>query len=259
MVFYVALLIIMFGYMTAWFGISLYTKRYDVVDSAWGLGFVLVAWVSLGLRGNFRMLPFVSAVLVSVWGVRLFVHIANRNWRKTADDQRYQTLRRTWGNSADVQAFWRIFLLQGLLVILISTPMLAIAWTRTNPIMLSYVGWVVWLFGIVYEAVADHQLAKFIARRPKKSHAIMVEGLWRYSRHPNYFGEIITWWGAAVVALSVGEWWGIGGALLITLLITRISGIPLLEKRYDGNTAYEAYRRRTPVLIPRLLRTGSRP
>jgi len=93
-------------------------------------------------------------------------------------------------------------------------------------------------------------LATFLAHRPKNSHGIMSHGLWHYSRHPNYFGEVTAWWGAAIVAISVGGWWGAIGALTITLLITKISGIPPLEKHYAGDKNYEGYRKRTSVLIP---------
>ena len=228
------------------------TKRYDVVDSAWGLGFVLVAWVSLGMRDNFCAVQIISAALVSLWGLRLFAHIARRNFRKPEDDHRYQALRDKWGKSADTIAYTHIFLLQGVLLLLVSTPMIAIALQTGNPNLLTYVGWAIWLFGIVFEAMADRQLAKFLAQRSKKSHAIMDKGLWRLSRHPNYFGEVTTWWGATVVALSLGGWWGVLGALTVTLLITKISGIPPLEKHYDGNPDYEKYRKNTPVLIPKL-------
>lgn len=250
-VFWLALAVIMFSYMSLWYGVALYAKRFDVVDSAWGLGFVLVAWSSLALHDNFGLTQLVSALLVSTWGVRLFIHISRRNWRKPTEDKRYQELRVRWGNAAHQRAYSRIFLLQGLLVLLISTPMIAVALTRSDPGFLSYVGWVVWVFGIAYEAVADRQLATFIAHRDKKSHAIMRSGLWRYSRHPNYFGEIITWCGAAIVAVSVGSWWGIIGVATITWLITKVSGIPPLEKHYEGNSEYEAYRRHTPALVPR--------
>ncbi len=250
LVFWIALLLVIIGYMTLWYGIALYTKRYDVVDSAWGLGFVLVAWVSLALRGNFGSLQIVSAVLVSLWGLRLFSHIASRNWRKSEDDHRYQELQAKWGADERQKAYTNIFLLQGLLVTIICTPMIALAFTRTGPNVFSYIGWIVWLFGICFEALADRQLATFIAHRSKGAHEIMSRGLWHYSRHPNYFGEVMTWWGAAIVAISVGGWWGIIGAAVITLLITKISGIPPLEKHYDGNKEYEQYRKRTSVLIP---------
>lgn len=250
LIFWTALLVLAVCYMTFWYGLALVTKRYDVVDSAWGLGFILIAWISLTLRANFGSLQVVSAGLVSLWGLRLFAHIANRNWRKNEDDHRYRELRVKWGASEQQKMYTNVFLLQGLLVVLVSTPMIALAFLHHTPNILSYVGWAVWLFGIGFEAVADRQLATFLAHRPKNSHGIMSHGLWHYSRHPNYFGEVTAWWGAAIVAISVGGWWGTIGALTITLLITKISGIPPLEKHYAGDKNYEGYRKRTSVLIP---------
>ena len=250
LVFCISLSVVILTYMTAWYGVALYTHRYDVVDSAWGIGFVLVAWVSLGLRANFGLLQLVSALFVSIWGFRLFAHIANRNWRKHEDDHRYQALRDAWGAAEKRKAYTNVFLLQGLLFAVISTPMVAIAFSHRHPNAVSYIGWIIWLFGIAFEATADRQLATFLAHRPAGSHQIMNRGLWRYSRHPNYFGEVTTWWGAAVVACSAGGWWGIVGAVVITVLITKVSGIPPLEKHYAGNTAYAAYSRSTSVLFP---------
>ena len=258
LVFWVALLVIILSYMTLWYGIALSTKRYDVVDSAWGLGFVLITWVSLALQANFGKLQVASAALVSLWGLRLFAHIANRNWRKSEDDHRYQELRKKWGSIERRKLYTNVFLLQGLLIVIVSTPMLALVFTRHQPNALSIAGWVVWLFGITFEAIADRQLATFIKNRKPGSHKIMSSGLWRYSRHPNYFGEITAWWGAAVVAVSVGGWRGIIGALVITFLITKVSGIPPLEKHYDGNKEYAAYRERTSVLVPLPLKKTDR-
>lgn len=249
-VFWIALLVIMVSYMSLWYGIALYTKRYDVVDSAWGLGFVLLAWVSLAIRANFGMAQVISAVLVTVWGLRLFAHIANRNWRKHEDDQRYQVMRSKWGNHEAQRAYTNVFLLQGILLALVGLPMIGVAFTRHHLTALTWTGWLIWGVSIVFEAVADWQLGTFIQKRPKGARQIMDKGLWRYSRHPNYFGEVATWWGAAIVALSLGEWWGLLGALLITVLVTRISGIPPLEKRYKDDEDYKAYRKRTSVFIP---------
>lgn len=250
-IFWVGLGFITLSYMTLWYFVSLYIKRLDLVDSAWGLGFVLVAWASLTLRANFGETQVVSAILVSTWGARLFAHIANRNWRRKEDDGRYQEMRAKWGSAVGRKAYTNVFLLQGVLILAISLPMVAIAFSSQHtPTAGIYLGWIVWIAGIATEAVADYQLGRFVRKRPPGSHAIMDLGLWRYSRHPNYFGELVTWWGAAIVALSIGEWWGVAGALVITLLITKISGIPPLEKRYEGNKAYIAYKHRTSVLIP---------
>lgn len=251
LVFWIALVVIVLAYMSLWYGLARYTGRLDVVDSAWGLGFVLVGWISLGLRAHYGSLQVVSTLLVSVWGLRLFAHIGNRNWRKSEDDHRYQELRQKWGAPWKRKAYTNVFLLQGALLLVVSLPMTAIAWADNVGLNTGiWVGWAIWLLGICFEALADDQLRRFIKQRPKGSHNIMDRGLWRYSRHPNYFGEVTTWWGAAIVAISAGEWWGLFGAVVITILVTKVSGIPPLEKHYEGNTDYERYRARTSVLVP---------
>jgi steroid 5-alpha reductase family enzyme len=250
LVFWIALLGIVAIYMTAWYALALSTKRYDVVDSAWALGFILVAWVSLALRSNFGSLQVISALIVSVWGVRLFGHLAQRNWHRSTDDARYATLRTRWGTAANRKAYTNIFLLQGLLIVAISTPMITIAFSRTQPNAVSYAGWAIWLLGIAFETIADRQLADFIRNRKANSHAILDKGLWRYSRHPNYFGEIVAWLGAAVVACGAREWWGMIGPVVITLLILKVSGIPLLERRHAHDKHYQAYQRKTSIFFP---------
>ena len=248
-IFSLALSLILLSYMTLWYGLATYIRRLDIVDTAWGLGFVLVAWVSLAIRHNFGAPQLVIALLVSLWGGRLAWHISRRNIRKTTEDARYQALREKWG-SRTYKAYTNVFLLQGVLIGLVSLPVIAIA-CSSRPLNIGcYLGWVVWAAGIAFEAVADWQLARFIAHRKPGSHAVMDRGLWRYSRHPNYFGEVTAWWGAAIVAISVGKWWGSIGALLITFLIVKVSGIPPLEKRYAGNSDYAAYRERTSVFFP---------
>ncbi|HET6925127.1 MAG TPA: DUF1295 domain-containing protein, partial [Candidatus Saccharimonadales bacterium] len=233
--------------MSAWFVLARLTDRTDVVDSAWGLGFVYVAWLSylMNPRSGWKLL---AAVFVSVWGMRLFVHLTSRSLKRS-EDYRYVEFRKKWGGAYWGKAFVRIFLLQGLLLFLVSLAtiaiMMTVSWAMT---WLAVAGFVTWAIGIVYEAVGDWQLRQFMKSR--KPGQIMAHGLWRYSRHPNYFGEVIAWWGAGLVALSFGQWWGLLGSLTITVLITKVSGIPPLEKHYAGNAAYEQYKARTSVLVP---------
>ncbi|MEJ0072782.1 MAG: DUF1295 domain-containing protein [Candidatus Saccharibacteria bacterium] len=129
-IFWVGLLLIVFCYMSLWFALSIYARRLDVVDSAWGLGFVLVAWIALLLRSNFGAVQSVSAILVSLWGLRLFAHISNRNARRNEDDHRYQVLQAGWGKAKHRKAYLNIFLLQGLLLTAISTPVIALAFAH---------------------------------------------------------------------------------------------------------------------------------
>ncbi|TAH36608.1 DUF1295 domain-containing protein [Candidatus Saccharibacteria bacterium] len=242
---------IVLAYMSCWYVLARLTGRLDVVDSAWGLGFVLVAWASLAITQNVSVVTLGSAVLASLWGLRLFAHIANRNWRKHTDDHRYIELQKNWGKQANRKAFTNVFLLQGALLLTVSTPLVTIAVKAGDSLNVGmWIGWGIWLFGILFEATADYQLARFIKNRPAGSHAIMNTGLWRYSRHPNYFGEVTTWWGAGMVALSLGGWWGLVGPVVITLLITKISGIPPLEKHYADNAEYQTYAKKTSILVP---------
>ena len=250
LIYWIALLGIIFSYMTLWYGVALYAKRYDVVDVAWGLGFVLLAWVSLALRGSYSHAQLVSAVLVTIWGVRLAGHIGARILKRPTEDYRYQAMRTKWGTRADQTAYRAIFITQGLLIVLVGLPAVAISFSRSTTNIVTYLGWTVWVAGIVIEAVADWQLRQFIVSRAAKSHKPCTIGLWHYSRHPNYFGEIVTWWGAGAVAVSLGAWWGIIGAITITILITRVSGIPPLEKKQVKNKEYDAYRAHTSILIP---------
>lgn len=235
------------AYMCVWFGLALVLKRRDVVDSAWGLGFVLVAWLAYALRNNDHWATSISAILVTVWGVRLFLHVTTRNWKKK-EDYRYTQLGELGTVKLWARTFTNVFLLQGALMLLISLPVIGIMSASTTPASwLVTIGAAIWLFGIIFEAVGDYQLRVFLARKQK---GIMQSGLWRYSRHPNYFGEVTSWWGAAIIAVAYQQWWGILGAVVITILITKISGIPLLEKRYADNPAFKKYAKKTSIFFP---------
>jgi steroid 5-alpha reductase family enzyme len=236
------------AYMCVWFCVALTLKRRDVVDSAWGLGFVLVAWMTFALRNNDSWTTTAAVLLTTLWGIRLFLHVTTRNWKKK-EDYRYTQLGDLGTVKLWARTFTNVFLLQGVLMILISLPVIAIMSAEKAPIYwFAAVGAVVWLFGIIFEAVGDYQLREFLKTKAKGQ--IMQSGLWRYSRHPNYFGEVTAWWGAAIVALSYGQLWGLIGAATITILILKVSGIPLLEQRYVKDKAFQAYAKRTSIFIP---------
>jgi len=244
----VVLLLAVWGYMTAWFVVAMWGNRVDLVDSAWGLGFVYVAWLTYAIIGHHGGVQQWSLLLVTLWGLRLFGHLTIRNMKK-AEDRRYQVYREKWGKDFWQSSYLRIFSVQGLLLWLISWSTIGILSALSVPITwLAVAGLLVWGFGILFEAISDWQLQRFMQTR--KTGQIMTGGLWKYSRHPNYFGEITAWWGAGLVAVSFRQWWGLIGSLTITYLIVKVSGIPLLEKHYEGNKEYEAYKKRTPVLIP---------
>lgn len=236
------------AYMCLWFCIALVLKRRDVVDSAWGLGFVLVAAMTFTLRNNDSWVTTATLLLTLIWGIRLFLHVTTRNWKKK-EDYRYTQLGDLSTIALWARTFTNVFLLQGVLMLVISLPVIAIMSADNMPAgWLAIIGVVVWLFGIIFEAIGDYQLRQFLMI--KKKGQIMQSGLWRYTRHPNYFGEITSWWGAAIVALAYGQLWGLIGAATITFLILKVSGIPLLEKRYAKDKAFQEYAKHTSILIP---------
>ncbi len=245
---YLALAGAVWLYMTAAFLGGAYLKRDDVVDSAWGPGFIVVALLTLLIENNHSLVQILTIIFVTIWGLRLFIHISYRNSQKK-EDHRYQNWKAKWGGNALTQAYLRIYMLQGLIMLLVSTPLVAILVCNhkfNQP--LAILGFGLWGFGIFYESVADYQLLKFVQH--KKPGQIMQSGLWRYSRHPNYFGEITLWWGAGLVALAANQWWALIGPATITFFLIKVSGVPLLEKHYATNPEYQKYKRRTLMLFP---------
>ncbi|MFO7734004.1 MAG: DUF1295 domain-containing protein [Candidatus Aminicenantes bacterium] len=246
--------VIVGAYMTAWFVVALVRKDNSVADIAWGLGFVLVAVVTFFRRGSL-FLPLLVTTLVLVWGIRLAVHILVRN-RKRGEDPRYAEWRRKWGRSFLWRSYLQVFLLQGFFMLVISAPVILVNTHRWGgpPGRAGYGFWLagalLWCVGFFFEAVGDAQLARF-KRDPANRGRIMTRGLWRTTRHPNYFGESLMWWGVFLVALEIpGGWITVASPVLITLLLAKVSGVPMLEKRYRGRPDFEAYARRTSAFFP---------
>jgi steroid 5-alpha reductase family enzyme len=239
-----------FVYMTAVFIIALVKKDNSVVDVAWGPGFIIVAVLTLFLENGIESRQVLITGLVLVWGVRLAAHIFVRN-RGKGEDFRYAKWRREWGRWVIPRSFFQIFMLQGVFLLLIVSPVIIV--NRSSAAGLSPLdagGATVWLVGFLFEAVGDHQLRQF-----KKSAAsrgkIMTGGLWKFTRHPNYFGEAAAWWGIYIIALSVPYGWAaVVSPLTITFLLLGVSGVPMLEKKYQENPEFAAYARRTSAFFP---------
>ena len=248
--YFLTLAFILFVYMSLWFIVSLMRKRNDVADVAWGLGFVLMAWTSFFLAGDFGMRGLGVCLLVSIWGLRLAWHIHARN-KGRGEDYRYLAWRKEWGKWFLLRSYAQVYLLQGFLLFLVVFPVLVIQKGSDSPLgWLDLLGVAVWLFGFIFEVVGDAQLARFI-QDPSNKGKLMQSGLWAYTRHPNYFGEVTLWWGLGIVALSVPDGiFGIIGPLTITFLILKVSGIPLLEKKMAEHPDFAAYKERVSVFIP---------
>ena len=237
-------------YMTAWFALALVRKDNSIADTAWGLGFMLVAVFTFFRRGSL-FLPLLVTALVVAWGARLALHILARN-RKRGEDPRYAAWRAAWGRSFVWRSYLQIFLLQGFFLLVIASPVILVNVDRNYPYTERFwlAGLLVWILGFLFEAVGDAQLARFRRDPANKGH-IMDRGLWKYTRHPNYFGESMMWFGIWLIALEAPYGWTtVVSPVLITFLLVKVSGIPLLEKRYAGNAAFQAYARRTSAFIP---------
>lgn len=231
--------------------LSLLLKNASIVDIFWGAGFVIANWIYFALTPE-GYLPrkLLIGALVTIWGLRLSIHILRRNWGKP-EDFRYQKWRSENGKRWWWWSFFQVFLLQGALMWIISLPLLA-AQYRAFPdrlTVLDFLGVFVWLIGFFFEAVGDYQLAHFKAKSENKG-KVMNIGVWRYTRHPNYFGDSAQWWGYYLLAASAGGWWTIVSPVLMTLFLLRVSGVALLEKTMQSRPGYQEYIETTSAFIP---------
>ncbi len=248
--YYAIIALTLFVYMSLWFGLSILKKRNDIADIAWGLGFVLMSWVSFFLSDNSGVRGFFVCILVSIWGLRLAWHIFLRNKNKE-EDYRYLAWRKEWGKWFFLRSYFQVYLLQGFLLFLIVFPVLLVNKNISESLgFLDFLGVIVWIFGFYFETVGDAQLAQFLENSENKG-KLMQSGLWAYTRHPNYFGEVVQWWGIWLLALGVvNGFMGIIGPITITFLILKVSGIPMLEKKMEKNPEFENYKKRVSMFFP---------
>lgn len=230
------------------------TARRDVsiVDIVWGPAFAVVAAVALVVGGGASSRRILLAVLVGVWGIRLGGYLAWRNLGH-GEDRRYQQMRRRHGDRFWFVSLATVFLLQGLLVLVVSLPVSLSAGARepTGLGPLALVGALLWLAGLAFEAGGDWQLARFKAD-PANEGEVMDRGLWAWTRHPNYFGDFCVWWGAFLVAAETGGGrWGVVGPLVMTVFLLKVSGVALLERDIGRRRpGYAAYAERTSAFFP---------
>jgi steroid 5-alpha reductase family enzyme len=229
--------------------VSLPLRNVSIVDSVWSL---LIAGASLAYLGTARppgVRSGLALLLLLAWALRLSIHITLRN-RGHGEDRRYQAIRARNQPGFEYKSLVLVFLLQAVLGWIVSLPLYVAFTSARAPGPLLNVAAALWLLGFFWEVLGDWQLARFRAD-PASAGQVMNRGLWRYSRHPNYFGECCLWWGFFLVAADAGGWWTIISPLLMTLLLVKVSGVGLLEQDIgDRRPAYRDYIRRTSAFIP---------
>jgi steroid 5-alpha reductase family enzyme len=237
-------------YASSWYIISLFSRRNDVADIAWGLGYIVLC-IYCYLYVSVQPTAVVVYALVTLWGLRLSIYIGLRNGKKT-EDFRYKQWREEWGKTFYWRSYLQVYLLQGLFLLIISCPIILAAYSEPSPLHWSaYVAVGFWIIGFYWQSVGDYQMTQFRKNRLDKNE-VMNKGLWKYSRHPNYFGEILMWWAVFVIVLPMEYGiYAMLSPLMITWLLVFVSGVPMLERKYKGNPRYDEYKQNTPALIPR--------
>ena len=243
--------------ITTWL-ISLVRTDVGIIDICWGIGFASIGWTLFLNDGERHPEQLLLPVLTSVWAARLSIHLAVRNLGKP-EDFRYRAMRKRWGRSFSLASLVIVFGLQGTVMWVVSLPIqTSLSVTASTSTPFTVVGIVLWTVGMIFETVGDWQLVQF-KRKFDNSKRVLDTGLWRYTRHPNYFGDCLIWWGLFVVSVSrCGAWWTVISPLTMTVLLLRVSGVSLLERTLrTSKPKYSDYMARTNAFLPGIPRRNS--
>ncbi|PTL59319.1 DUF1295 domain-containing protein [Paraconexibacter algicola] len=236
--------------------LSLRLKDVSIVDPVWGFAYVVVAAAAFLAGDGDDGRRLLLLVIVGLWGLRLGLYLTRRKLHEKGEDYRYVEMREKHGDRFPLVSLGMVFGLQGVLVLLVSLPVTAAAAQDDAVGALAIAGVALWAVGLFFEAVGDAQLARFKAD-PANKGKVMDRGLWRYTRHPNYFGDFCVWWGIYLVALESGAWWTVVGPLIMTQLLTKTSGKERLEKTIGSRReGYAEYVERTSGFFPLPPRSG---
>lgn len=238
------------GMMLVVWLVSVLIKDASIVDIGWGLGFVLIVWVSF-LASERTPRCWLIVLLTTVWGTRLSAYLAWRNLGK-GEDYRYVAMREKHGGRFPIVSLFTVFGLQGLIMLVVSLPLQA-GMTVEAPTALGLPAWVgcaVWLVGFAFEAGGDWQLARFKSNESNRG-KVLDSGFWRYTRHPNYFGDFMVWWGAFLVSFGTGAaWWSAIGPAIMSFFLIKVSGVAMLEKTLKKKPGYADYIAKTNAFFP---------
>lgn len=235
--------------MNMMFILALILKNNSIVDIFWGPGFLLIAAFLSYPFADLKATEIILFSVISLWALRLSMHIFFRNIAKT-EDFRYANWRKTWKYFV-LRSYFQIFMLQGSLLLLVATPIIATFSSNLSQFsFFTIAGTLVFLFGFIFESVADFQLSNFVKQASNKGKLIRT-GLWKYSRHPNYFGEALLWWGIWIISIPGTAWYfTIISPILMSLLLRYVSGVPMLEARMSKYPEWKDYALQTPVFVP---------
>ena len=229
--------------------ISVIRRDVSIVDSLWSIMFIIVAAVYANTLLQTGPRAVLILFLVGIWASRLSAYITWRNWGED-EDRRYQAIRANNEPNFAFKSVYIVFLLQAVIAWLISLPLLGAIASQAPIGPLDYLGIGIWILGMLFEAGGDYQLARFKAD-PSNRGRVMDRGLWRYTRHPNYFGNACIWWGFGTIALASGAWWALLSPLLMTILLLKVSGVSLLEQDIgERRPGYADYIKRTNAFLP---------
>lgn len=240
------------GLMSILFVVYYFKKNAGIADIGWSLSFTLASWAYFFIGNGDSPKKWIITMMVTIWSLRLAWQLYQR-FIATEEDARYRDLRQSWGGEQGDAKFFIMFIFQGVLAVVLSLPFLIVAANgESSWYSIEALGMFLWLIGVAGEALADHQLFKF-KQDPSNEGKVCQEGLWYYSRHPNYFFEFIVWLGFFFFALGTpGGWLSIISPALMLILLTKISGIPLAEAQAlkSKGAAYEEYQKSTSSFIP---------
>lgn len=255
-------IVTIFGMQTLLFIVAWIIKDNSIVDIFWSMGIAIPNLVILIVNGNWHHRTIISLCLVWIWAIRLTLHIGIRH---KGEDWRYKNWRELWykvgGKFLEcINSFFVVFMLQGFFMAVVGSSAFFIAifsHEDDDLFVLEFVGAFVFLFGFIFEAVGDWQLSQFIKKPENKGH-IIQSGLWRYTRHPNYFGEAVIWWGIYLIACAIEWGWvTVWSALTITILVRFVSGVPMLEKKYKDREEFQIYKQQTNCFVPWFVRKAN--
>jgi steroid 5-alpha reductase family enzyme len=249
---YLIVLIPILSMMFVLWVISIRIKNVSIVDLFWGFGFVLTCFIYFMKADGLEIRKILLLTMVSIWGMRLSIYLAWRNWGK-GEDRRYQKFRQDYGEHRYWWiSFFQTFMLQGVLMWLISAPLLGAQYYNTGNALtvFDFIGVFVWLIGFIFETGGDVQLARFKAD-PANRGKVLNKGFWHYTRHPNYFGDAAVWCGYAIICISAGSFIPVLGSVLMIAMIIKVSGVALLEKNLKASKpGYSEYLEKTSAFIP---------